>query len=93
MGRVMVETRVKTSTVQVQWRLVGGSQMYHGRLPSLTTRNLRAESPVGSLPKRGDRLMLPVSGFPDPIPFRCAAISTATDPQLGPVMTSELEIA
>ena len=89
----MTETAVKPSTVQVQWRLVGGSQMYEGRLPNLTTRNLRAESPVGALPKRGDQLMLCVAGFPEPIPFRCAAISTGTDPQLGPVMTIELEIA
>lgn len=89
----MTTTPAKPSTVPVQWRLIGATQVYDGRLPNLTTRNLKAESPVGALPKKGDRLLLAVAGFPEPIPFRCAAISTATDPQLGPVMTIELEIA
>ena len=89
----MPATVVKTSNIQVQWRLVGGAEMYEGRLPNLTTRNLRAESAGGVLPKRGDRLLLSVAGFPEAIPFRCAAISPGLDPQLGPVITIELEIA
>lgn len=89
----MTDAVVKMSTARVQWRLVGGAQMYDGRLPNLTTRNLRAESPDGALPKTGDRLLLAVAGFPEPIPFRCAAVSTDTDPQPDPVITIELEIA
>ncbi len=88
----VAETASNISEVPVQWHLVGGAQMYEGRLPNLTARNLRAESPGGALPKEGERLMLPVAGFPEPVPFRCVAVLKNSDPQRGPVMTIELEI-
>ena len=83
----------QAATTHVQWRLLGGSRLYDGRLPALTTRHLRAESLEGVLPARGDRLMLPVAGFPDPIPFKCTGVSTGVDPHVGPVMCIGLEIA
>ena len=79
--------------MKVQWSLTGGALAYDGRLPTLTTGDLRNATPSGALPTRGDRLMLPVLGFPSPIPFKCVGLTTSIDSRFGPVMRIELEIA
>ena len=78
------------TAMPVEWHLVEGAQLYEGRLPTLTTRNLKAESLYGVLPIKGDKLMLAVSGFPEPIPFKCVGIAASKDAE--PVMRIELEI-
>ena len=66
---------------------------YEGRLPTLTTGDLRNATPAGMLPIKGDRLMLPVIGFPSRVPFKCVGLTTSIDSQLGLIMRIELEIA
>ena len=57
------------------------------------TGDLRSATPTGALPIKGDRLMLPVIGFPSPIPFKCVGVTTRIDSQFGPMMRIELEIS